>query len=195
MTNKTKILIVRITIPLLIIAGIVTLYFIKNTSGDGDDTLLNTQDEISSPSDVPDPLDNADFNLTATSVDIKELSKYGLPIIIDYGAEGCGPCQEMKPTLKKLNEKMYRKAFIKYVDVWEHPETVGNLPINLIPTQAFYNADGTPWVPSEKLQSLIGFNLYYDSETGEHILTLHISPLNESEMMAILVEMGVDAYD
>jgi thioredoxin 1 len=116
-------------------------------------------------------------------------------MIIDYGSEGCGPCQSMKPALKSVNAKMRKKAFIKYIDVWEHPEAAHGLPINLIPTQFFWNADGTPFMPSEELGNQIPFDLYYDNETNEHVFTAHVSPLTEEQMLAILAEMGVKLDD
>jgi thioredoxin 1 len=100
----------------------------------------------------------------------------------------------MKPALKAVHAKMYRKAFIKYIDVWEYPEAAYGLPFNLIPTQIFYNADGTPFVPSEELSSKIQFSFYGDNVTGEHVYTTHTGPLTEAEFDLILKEMGV-VYD
>lgn len=188
-TNK-KSLLIKILVPVAILAVLATLWMIKNRSEDPQpsENINNTESTL---------FEGADFSLTSTTaIDVKALTDtYGLPIIVDYGSEGCMPCQEMKPALKRINERMYQKAFVKYIDVWEYPAAAGDLPINLIPTQAFWNADGTPWIPSERLQELIGFDVYYNSETNEPMYTLHVSPLTESEMMAILVEMGVDAYD
>ena len=188
-------LIVQICLPIVIIGILISLYMIKNASDepiDNSDLNIDKQEHVTP--EIIDPFVGANFNLTVTSINIQELSKYGLPIIIDYGSEGCVPCQNMKPTLQKLNTQMYKKAFIKYIDVWENPDAADGLPIHLIPTQAFWNADGTPWVPSEKLQNIIGFDLYHDNTQG-HKLTMHVGPLSETELMAILVEMGVDAYD
>ena len=197
---------VKIVIPMIIIVLIIGLWFVKNQS----ETIPENNNKepvtnIDKPnnegsankesSTVEDPLKNADFSLNSNYVDVKELSKYGLPMIIDYGSEGCGPCQYMKPALKAVNEKMYRKAFVKYIDVWEHPESAEGMPVSLIPTQFFWNADGTPFVPSEELGSKILFDLYYDNITNEHVFTAHVSPLTEEEMLEILAEMGVDIND
>ena len=116
-------------------------------------------------------------------------------MILDYGSEGCMPCQAMKPALISINSQMYRKAFIKYTDCWEYPEAADDLPFNLIPTQFFYNADGTPFVPSEELSSMIMFDMYYTNDTDEHVFTTHTGGLTEEEFLLILAEMGVKISD
>ena len=190
MNKNKKSLLIKIIIPLAIVAVLATMWMIKNKSDDE-----GTSDDINITE--PNLFEGADFSLTSTkAIDVQDLTtKYGLPIIVDYGSEGCMPCQEMKPALKRVNERMYQKAFVKYIDVWEYPDAAGKLPVNLIPTQVFWNADGTPWIPSDRLQEKIGFDVYYNQETNEPMYTLHVSPLTESEMLAILVEMGVDVYD
>jgi thioredoxin 1 len=198
---------VKILIPVLIVAVIAALWIIKNSPeedpGDNNSNITETPSDTNNKEPVdnnkepvkPDVLADADFSLVATNVNIKELSKYGLPIIIDYGSEGCMPCQEMKPALKAINAKMNRKAFVKYIDVWEYPESAEGLPFNLIPTQFFYNADGTPFVPSEELQKHILFDMYYTNDTNEHVFTTHTGGLSENEFLMILKEMGVDIND
>ena len=187
---------IKIIIVLLITAAIIGLWFIKQQKKHefNDNVPDNIESSENTPSFV-DPLAGADFSLVSTvAIDIEALSKYKLPIIIDYGSEGCVPCQSMKPALKAINMKMYRKAFIKYVDVWEYPEAAYDLPFNLIPTQFFYNSDGTPFVPSEELNQKIQFDFYGDNETGKHVYTTHTGPLTEEEFDLILKEMGV-RYD
>lgn len=204
MKKKKLKIIMQILIPILIAAVLISLYMIKNSSKEPVDNgtidapkepVIKDNNNSTNPPEVPDPLDEVDFSLTTTSVNIKELSQYGLPMIIDYGSEGCGPCQAMKPALKSVNKKMHKKAFIKYIDVWQHPEAAEGLPVSLIPTQFFWNADGTPFMPSEELGNKIPFDLYYDNETNEHVMTAHVSPLSEAEMLEILAEMGVKIDD
>lgn len=98
----------------------------------------------------------------------------------------------MAPVLKTLNAEMQGKAFIKFVDVWQYYEAAANVPVQVIPTQIFVNADGTPFIPSEKLASQIEFMMYSDKETGSHIFTTHQGGLSEDQMRLILAEMGVE---
>lgn len=137
-------------------------------------------------------IDGADFSLNvSTEVDFDALSKYGLPIIVDYGSDSCIPCQQMAPVLKTLNEEMAGKAFIKFVDVWEYTNAADNVPIQLIPTQVIFNADGTPFVPSDELAAEIEFIMYNSRETNEHVFTVHQGGITEEDMRKILKEMGV----
>ena len=184
MENKRS-LIIKILVPVLIIAIVGVMWFVKNPPSD------------SVPIIATDPtaeqIDGADFSLNATElIDYEALSEYGLPIIVDYGADSCIPCKEMAPVLKTLNAEMQGIAFIKFVDVWQYYEAAANVPVQVIPTQIFVNADGTPFVPSEELASQIEFMMYSDRETNEHIFTTHQGGLTEDQMRLILAEMGVE---
>ena len=127
--------------------------------------------------------------LEATSIDLDALKEYNLPIIIDFGADSCNPCKEMAPVLKTLNAEMQGKAIIKFVDVWKNGDAANDFPIQVIPTQVLFNADGMPYVPSDDIG--IKFDLYSFKDTGEHAFTVHQGGLTEDQMRAILADMGV----
>ena len=78
--------------------------------------------------------------------------------------------------------------------MWKYPQAAENVPVQLIPTQFFFGADGSPFVPSEELQSKIPFIMYVDGEEEDasHIFTAHQGGLTEAEMREILSEMGVE---
>ncbi len=143
--------------------------------------LLGSQKDIASASESVD--------LLATSVDVDDLTSHNLPVIIDFGADECVPCVEMAPVLVKLNNEMQGKAVIKFVDVWKTPEAATGFPVQVIPTQVFINADGTPYVPEGE----IGVQLlkYVDPDTEEHLFTVHQGGLTEDQMLSILTDMGV----
>ncbi len=187
--DKKKSLWVKILVPVLIVAVIGGIWLFKSISE------KNIQEPSFSQgsSNLPDNLKDADFSLNATKeIDFKALSEYGLPIIADYGADSCIPCKQMAPVLKTLNAEMQGKAFIKFVDVWKYYEAAANVPVQVIPTQVFFNADGTPFVPSDKLAKEIQFDMYSHKDTGERIFTVHQGGLTEEQMRAILKEMGVE---
>ena len=144
---------------------------------------------------TPTPIDSktgyiADFVLEASSIDLEALKKYKLPMIIDFGADSCDPCKAMAPVLKKMNEEMQGKAIIKVVDVWKNSAAAKDFPVQVIPTQVFFNADGTPYVPSDKIK--IEFIKYATKDTNKHVFTAHQGGLTEEEMRSILAEMGVN---
>ena len=91
-----------------------------------------------------------------------------------------------------MNEEFWGKAFIKFADVWKYQDSAGNVPIQLIPTQVLFHADGTPFVPSDELQQEMEFIMYSDRESGEHIFTVHQGGLSEEQFRKILSEMGVE---
>ena len=58
------------------------------------------------------------FPLNVTEeIDLEELKSYGLPIIIDFGADSCAPCKAMAPVLEKLNEELAGEVIVLFVDV------------------------------------------------------------------------------
>lgn len=140
-------------------------------------------------SDAPPITDNKDFTLEATNIDLEVLTSYELPIIIDFGADSCIPCKEMAPVLKTLNAEMQGAAIIKFVDVWKNEDVANDFPIQVIPTQIFINADGTPYVPSDDIK--IEFTMYSTKDTNEHVFTVHQGGLTEGQMRRILTDMGV----
>lgn len=178
----------KILIPVLIAAIIGSTWIYKTVSKKPEEKPSTAQ----GTTDLPRNLEGADFGLNATEeIDFAELSKYGLPIIADYGAEACLPCKEMAFLLEKLNAEMEGKAFIKYVDVWKY-EASANVPVQVLPTQIFFKADGKPFVPSDVLAKEIQFDMYLDKEGKEHAFTIHQGGLTEEQMREILAEMGLE---
>ena len=47
-------------------------------------------------------------------------------------------------------------------------------------------------MPSKELSEALYFNYYSDKESGSLVYTAHIGALSESELRAILSEMGVE---
>lgn len=186
---------IKIFVPVLIAAFIGGIWIVKNVSknpADNPTTSQNDPTHSQNSTDPSDPLKGADFSLHETeAIDFEALAAYGLPMIIDYGADTCVPCKQMAPVLEKANREFKGKAFIKFINVWEHPNAANNVPIQVIPTQVLFNADGTPFVPSEELSKKLYFDMFYDKKTGEHTFTIHQGGLTEEQMWAILKEMGV----
>lgn len=190
--NKRKV--AQIIIPVLIFVMILGLWFFKNkTETQASTDIVVGISEEQKISDLPKHLQSADFSLAATeAVDFEAMAEYGIPLIVDYGADSCVPCKEMAPVLEKLNKEMYGKAFIKFVDVWQYADAASNVPVQVIPTQVFFNADGTPFVPSEELASQVPFTMYSYQDSNEHAFTVHQGGLTEEQMRLILIEMGVE---
>ncbi len=131
-----------------------------------------------------------DFVLVASSVNLDELKRYKLPIIIDFGSDSCIPCQQMAPVLETMNEEMQGKAIIKFVDVWKYRDAAKDFPVQVIPTQVIYDSEGKPYTPSEEIG--IELTMYSSKETKEHVFTVHQGGLTDEQMREILKDMGVE---
>ena len=134
---------------------------------------------------LPDTLD------VSETFDFEQLKSLNKPMLLDFGSEDCPPCQAMRPALAAIHEAYSDTAVITYVDVYVNPAAVGNFPVSVIPTQFFFYADGTPYIPPAEYQDL--FTLYTYTETGEHGLTAHVGGLTWEEMERILLDLGAGA--
>lgn len=172
----------KIIIPILIIIAIGAIWLIKNSEQQL--TLDNTAVPDRSMSEA------ADFSLHVTGeLDLERLKSYGLPIMIDFGADSCIPCKEMAPVLAKLNEKLQGKAIIKFVDVWKYQKLAEGYPISVIPTQVFFDKNGKPYIPSDPQASQM--KVYSLKDTNEHVFTTHEGGMTEEMIRATLKKMGL----
>lgn len=200
--NKKRNLVLKIIIPIVVVAVIVGIWFFKTNkksqeiaeSGSTVNTTIESQETnqssaVVTKTDESQEIVNSDFLLAATKVDLEKLKSYGLPIIIDFGADSCIPCKEMAPVLKKLNAEWQGKVIIKFVDVWKYPDAAAEFPVQLIPTQFFFDAKGNPYAPSdpESMQMI----MYSLKDTQEHVYTAHQGGLTEEQFRAIFEEMGI----
>ncbi|MGV8983980.1 thioredoxin domain-containing protein [Clostridium sp.] len=166
--------IAKIIIPMLIVVAIGAIWYFKNYS------------KIPIVKD-----DNSDFALHVTdSLDIVKLKSYGIPIIIDFGADSCIPCKEMYPVLKELNEELRGKVIIKFVDVWKYQSLAEGYPISVIPTQVFIDKDGKPYTPKNPEASQM--KMYSSKETDKHVFTTHEGGMTKEQILNVLREMGVE---
>lgn len=131
-----------------------------------------------------------DLVLKVDTIDFDAFLAYGKPMILDFGADDCVPCQQMAPDLAAFHEENKEKATIKYFDVWEKPELAAGYPIQVVPTQLFFLPDGSPYDPGDHMDdSGIRFSLYISRETDQHELTGHAGILTREQLEAILKDM------
>lgn len=169
--------ILNIIIILIIVAGIIGIWFIKNNERKNEQIIEQIKSENV----------NEDFKLYVEGkLDIEKLKSYNLPIMIDFGAEWCPPCKMMKPDIIKLNNELQGEAIIRIVDVDNNIDATDSYKINLLPTQIFINSDGTPYIP--KNNSIEGFETVKD-KNGNALYTMHIGILTRAQMLNIIDEM------
>ena len=184
--NKQKIL--KIVVPVLIVAVIAGIWAVKNKPVEP----LALHAPSGGAAELVQPNNDTDFLLETNAVDLEALTAYGLPLIIDFGSDSCIPCKEMAPVLQTMNAQMQGKAIIKFVDVWKNTDAAKDFPVQVIPTQVLIAADGTPYAPSEDVASQIELTQYTYKDTGELAFTVHQGGLTEEQMRLILSDMGVE---
>lgn len=191
--------ILKIIIPVVIILIIAGIWINKNiqesnTAIPDKAPILGTAQESKQPADntaannKTTSKSNPDFSLNATELNLEKLKSYGLPVIIDFGAETCIPCKEMAPILTELNTEYKGKAIIKFVDISKYRELTEDFPIEVIPTQFFFDKNGKPFVP--KNSEGMGMDRY-DDRSGKHVYTAHKGGMTKEMFINILNELGV----
>lgn len=167
---------IKIIIPLVIVAVVAGIWIVKNNEKPAEE--------------VPPATDNADFVLNATELDLEQLKSYGIPIMIDFGADSCVPCKEMAPVLKELNADYQGKVIVKFVDVWKDQSLAEGFPVEVIPTQFFFDADGNPYVPSDP--EAMRMMMYSMRDTDEHVYTAHQGGMTKEQILEVFKELGVE---
>ncbi len=71
--------------------------------------------------------------LDDTSFD-KLVAKTGLPVVVDFWAEWCGPCHAMAPQFAKAAAEMQGRALFAKVDSDASPRTSARFAVRSIPT-------------------------------------------------------------
>jgi len=216
--NKRRNLALKIIIPIVVVVVIAGIWFFKTyekpqeiadssssvTTTDQSEETINSNSSVATTNESQETANssssetaaneteekvNTDFVLAASEINLDKLKLYKLPIIIDFGADSCIPCKEMAPVLKKLNEEWQGKVIVKFVDVWKYPDASADFPVQVIPTQFFFDGQGNPYVPSdpEGMQMI----MYSLKDTQEHVYTAHQGGLTEEQFRAIFKEMGI----
>ena len=66
-----------------------------------------------------------------------------LPRLLDLGADKCVPCKMMAPILDELKVDYANVFAVEFIDVWKDPTAAQPFKLNVIPTQIFFDSDGT----------------------------------------------------
>lgn len=63
----------------------------------------------------------------------KEVKKSAVPVIIDFFADWCGPCQMMKPVFEKISDDYKGKLKFAKVNTENNPELAAKFEVQGIP--------------------------------------------------------------
>ena len=77
-----------------------------------------------------------------TEEEFKKALTSGKPFLVDFGANNCVPCRQMRPVLKELNKEYAGRADILVIDVYKYQGLAQDYKVALIPTLVFFDAKG-----------------------------------------------------
>jgi thioredoxin 1 len=126
--------------------------------------------------------------VTVSQVSLDELLTQGLPLILNFGDDGQAS-QETLTNLEKINEAYSGKVLIRSVDLAASPEAKEGFPVQVMPSQFFYTAEGKPITLPGDLG--IVMSSFQSLDTQETVFTIHEGPLTEEELSRILAFMDV----
>jgi thioredoxin 1 len=192
--NEKKGIWIKIIVLSFIIFAILGIYLYKNILEKQENSFVQEEIVESEIEEIEEVVEKTEdmSTLEITEVDLEEMISSGVPFVIDFGSDSCIPCKEMAPVLEILYEEFQGKARIHFVDVWKNQSAAVAFPVSVIPTQIFYYADGTPFVPSDALAEEMEFLFYSSPTTNEHLFTTHQGGVTEEQLRKIFLEMGVE---
>lgn len=83
-----------------------------------------------------------------------------IPVLLDFYADWCSPCQAIKPILVELKERIGERAMIVKIDTEKNQDLSAYLQIRSIPTLMIYKKGELLWqqsgvVPVSELEELL----------------------------------------
>jgi len=79
---------------------------------------------------------------TNTSEEFNKAVKSGRPLLVDFGANNCVPCRQIRPILKEIAKEQSGKAEILIIDVYKFKSLAAEHKIQVVPTLIFFDKTG-----------------------------------------------------
>lgn len=77
-----------------------------------------------------------------TEEEFKKALISGKPFLVDFGANSCLPCRQLRPVLKELSKEWAGKAEILVIDVYKYQHLAREYKIVALPTLVFFDNKG-----------------------------------------------------
>jgi len=74
--------------------------------------------------------------------EFKQALSNGKPALVDFGANSCVPCRQMRPVLKEIEKEYTGKAKVLVIDVYKYQTLARDYKIQLLPTLVFFDSKG-----------------------------------------------------
>jgi thioredoxin 1 len=103
-----------------------------------------------------------------TEEEMKQALTSGKPVLVDFGANSCVPCRQLRPILKEIGTEYSEKAKVVVIDVYKYQKLAQEYKILMLPTLVFFDSKG-----KEAFR--------------------HIGPLEKEKIVAKLKEIGMGA--
>ena len=94
---------------------------------------------------------------------IASMAKDGIPTVVDFYADWCGPCKQIAPLFHELEEKYSEKINFLRVNIDEQPELKDEYNIEAVPTFVFLDEDG------KEISRIVGANATELTEVVEAV--------------------------
>jgi thioredoxin 1 len=101
-----------------------------------------------------------------TEEEMKQAFTSGKPVLVDFGANSCIPCRQLRPILKEIGTEYSEKAKVVVIDVYKYQKLARDYKIQLIPTLVFFDS------------------------MGKEVFR-HVGPLEKEKIVAKLKEIGM----
>jgi thioredoxin 1 len=77
-----------------------------------------------------------------TEEEMKKALSSGKPLLVDFGANSCLPCRQLRPILKEVAKDFTGKAEILVIDVYKYQNLAREYKIAALPTLVFFDNKG-----------------------------------------------------
>lgn len=68
-----------------------------------------------------------------------------LPVLIDFYADWCGPCQTMNPVISQLGRSVQGKARVLKINIDKNPVLAQQLGVQAVPTFIIFKGGHAVW--------------------------------------------------